>query len=210
MEFMDFHIVDIIIVSLVLFLAIKGLVNGFSKELFNFITIVGGVAIAARFNTAVVDLINTQKVVPTINESYAKIIGFVVIILAIWIIIGLISSIISKLSSEQPSIISRILGYIFSATRYLFIFSLIVFGVNQSEFFKNEATKLKAETQLFIPMTKVGAKLLNMESNTTLSSNTQKAETNSSIELIKQNKTKITEVQTTQKTTLVVDQNNSY
>jgi len=165
---MGFHVVDIVIVSLVLFLAIKGLLNGFTKELFNFITIVGGVAAAARYNTTVVDLINAQKIVPTISESYAKIIGFVIILVAVWIVIGMISSIITKLTSDYPSIISRIFGYILSAARYLFIFSLIVFGVNQSDFFKNEAEKLKAETKLFVPMTKVGATLLNMDANTTV------------------------------------------
>ena len=165
---MGFHVVDIVIVSLVLFLAIKGLLNGFSKELFNFITIVGGVAAAARYNTTVVDLVNAQKVVPTISENYAKIIGFVIILVAIWIVIGMISSIITKLTSDYPSLISRIFGYILSAARYLAIFALIVFGVNQSDFFKNEAEKMKTETKLFVPLAKVGATLLNMDANTTV------------------------------------------
>ena len=33
----DFNTVDMIIVGLVLFLSLKGLVNGFIKELFNFV-----------------------------------------------------------------------------------------------------------------------------------------------------------------------------
>jgi len=203
---MGFHIVDIVIVSLVLFLAIKGLVNGFSKELFNFISIVGGVAAAARYNTTVVDFINAQHIVPTISENYAKIIGFVVILLAVWIVIGLISSIISKLASNHPSIISRIFGYILSAARYIFIFSLIVFGVNQSDFFKNEAAKLKTETKLFIPMAKVGATLLNMDTNTTLTqkSNTPKVEINTTT--IEKNITAAHDINTT----LLTEHNSSY
>jgi len=204
---MGFHIVDIVLVSLVLFLAIKGLVNGFSKELFNFITIVGGVALAARFNTKVVDLINAQHIVPTISESYAKIIGFVIIIVTVWIVIGLISSIITRLGSEETSIISRIFGYLLSAARYLFIFSLIVFGVNQSDFFKNEAAKLKTETKLFIPMTKIGATLLNMDSNTTLEtkkSNTTEIENKNTILSVETNST------IDNNTTLLTEHNNSH
>ena len=204
---MGFHIVDIVIVSLILFLAIKGLVNGFSKELFNFITIVGGVALAARFNTTVVDLINAQNIVPTISENYSKIIGFVVIIVAIWIVIGLISSIITKLASEDPSIISRILGYILSAARYLFIFSLIVFGINQSDFFKNEAAKLKAETKLFIPMTTIGATLLNMDTNTSIKDViSSKDEANNTIRTIEMNATDSSDTNNS----LVTEHNNSY
>ena len=203
---MGFHIVDIVLVSLVLFLAIKGLVNGFSKELFNFITIVGGVALAARFNTKVVDLINAQHIVPTISESYAKIIGFVIIIVTVWIVIGLISSIITRLGSEETSIISRIFGYLLSAARYLFIFSLIVFGVNQSDFFKNEAAKLKTETKLFIPMTKIGATLLNMDTNTTETqeSNTTEIENKNTILSVETNST------TENNTTLLTEHNSSH
>jgi len=164
---MGFHIVDIVIVSLVLFLAIKGLVNGFSKELINFFIVVGGIALAARFNTTVVELINAQNIAPTISENYAKIVGFVLILVAMWLILGVISSIINKLTSDTTGIISRIFGYILSAARYMFIISLIVFGVNQSDFFKDEAIKLKTETQLFVPMTEIGAKLLNIDLNAT-------------------------------------------
>ena len=168
MEFMGFHIVDIIIVGLVAFLAIKGLVNGFSKELLNFITIVAGVILAARYNETVVQLINEQKLVPLIPDEFSKIIGFILIIVSIWLLIGFISSIITKLTSKPSGFLSRLLGYILSAARYLFIFSLIIFGVSQSDFFKKSATKFKAETQLFQPMTEIGAKILNIDLNNTI------------------------------------------
>lgn len=168
MEFMGFHIVDIVIVALVAFLAIKGLVNGFTKELLNFITIVAGIFLAARYNTTVVQLINEQKLVPQIPDDFAKIVGFILILFAVWFVIGVISSIISKLSPEPNGFISRLLGYILSAARYAFIFSLIVFGVSQSDFFKESATKFKTETQLFAPMSQFGEQILNLDVNKTL------------------------------------------
>jgi len=164
---MGFHIVDIVIVSLVLFLAIKGLVNGFSKELISLLSIIGGIALAARYNTTAVEFINAQNIAPTISENYAKIVGFVLILVAVWIIFSVISAIITKISSKELGIISRIFGYLLSAGRYLLIFSLIIFGVHQSEFFKDEATKLKSETKLFVPMSKIGATLLDIDLNTT-------------------------------------------
>ncbi len=171
MEFMGFHTVDIIIAVLILFLAIKGLINGFSKELLNFITIVGGIALAANFNTTAVKFINEQHIVPTIADSYAKIVGFIIIIVAVWIIISVISSIINKFSSPTISPISRIFGYIISAVRYFVIFALIIFGINQSDFFKNEAKKLKTETKLFVPMTEIGATILNVDLNNSVEEN---------------------------------------
>ena len=182
MDFMGFHVVDIVIVSLILFLAIKGLVNGFSKELLNFLVIVGGITLASRFNTTVVELINAQNVLPTISQDYAKIIGFILIVLVIWLLLGVVSSIVNKLTSKTTGVISRLLGYILSAARYVVIFSLIIFGVNQSDFFKNEATKLTNDTKLFVPMTELGAGILNIDLNTTVTE-----ENNSTITLVEAN-----------------------
>jgi len=179
---MGFHVVDIVIVSLILFLAIKGLVNGFSKELLNFLVIVGGITLASRFNTTVVELINAQNVLPTISQDYAKIIGFILIVLVIWLLLGVVSSIVNKLTSKTTGVISRLLGYILSAARYVVIFSLIIFGVNQSDFFKNEATKLTNDTKLFVPMTELGAGILNIDLNTTVTE-----ENNSTITLVEAN-----------------------
>ncbi len=168
MEFMGFHIVDIIIVTLVAFLAIKGLVNGFTKELLNFTTIVIGITLAARYNTMVVQLINEQQLTPQIPDEFSKIAGFIIIVVSIWLIISFISSIISKLTSSPTGFLSRLIGYILSAARYLFIFSLIVFGMSQSDFFKKSADKFKTETKLFVPMSQIGAKILNIDINQTI------------------------------------------
>ena len=46
------------------------------------------------------------------------------------------------------------------------VFSLIIFGVSQSEFFQKSATKFKTDTQLFQPMSEIGAQILNIELNT--------------------------------------------
>jgi len=168
MDFMGFNIVDIVIGALILFLAIKGLVNGFSKELVNFLTIVGGIFLAARFNTTVVNFINEQQIVPTIPDGYAKLIGFLIIVIIVWLIMGVISAIIAKLNSKETGILSRIVGYLLSTLKYIAIFSLIIFGINQADFFKNQTVKLKKETKLFMPMVNIGATLLNVEQNTTL------------------------------------------
>lgn len=167
-QIMGFHIVDIVIVALVAFLAIKGLVNGFSKELLNFITVVVGVTLAARYNIAIVDLINKEQLVPTIPDQFAKIVGFILIILSIWLLIGLISSVVSRFTNGPSGILSRVSGYILSAARYVFIFSLIIFGVSQSDFFAKSATKFTTETQLFQPMSEIGMKILNVDLNETI------------------------------------------
>jgi uncharacterized membrane protein required for colicin V production len=171
MEFMGYHIVDIVIVGLVAFLAIKGLVNGFSKELLNFITIVAGVILAARYNTQVIEYINQQNLIPQIPEEFSKLAGFVLILLTIWLLMAFISSIITKVTSGPTGVFSRLLGYVLSAARYLFIFSLIIFGMSQADFFKKSTEKFNKEAKLFKPMAEIGAKILNIDINQTEQTN---------------------------------------
>jgi len=188
MDFMGYHIVDVVIVGLAAFLAIKGLVNGFIKELLNFITIVGGVILAAKYNTKVVEYINEQNLIPQIPEEFAKLAGFILIVLSVWLVISIISSIITKVTSDSTGFLSRILGYILSAARYLFIFSLIIFGMSQADFFKKSTEKFNKEAQLFKPMAEIGAEILNIDIN-----HTEKSENSSSSE---NNISKIKEVLT--------------
>jgi|GEM_PF-1394685 len=160
---MDFDMVDMIIVGLILFLAIRGLVNGFSKELFNFLALVGGVAVAARAYTSVGEFINQQNILPAMNLDFQKFIGFAVILVVIWVVLSLISSIITQFTSTEPGFISRFLGYIVGVARYVFIFSLIVFGISNSDFLRKNLSKHYAGSQLFVPMATIGTQLLNMD-----------------------------------------------
>jgi membrane protein required for colicin V production len=161
MELMGFHLVDMIIVGLVLFLAIRGLVNGFSKELFNFLALIGGIAVAARTHTTVGQFISEQNILPELSSDFQKLIGFATVLILILIIFNIISSLRSKLRSEAPGLISRLLGYIISVARYVFIFSLIIFGINNADFLREKLSKHYEESKLFQPMVQLGGELLN-------------------------------------------------
>ncbi len=172
MEFMGFHVVDMIIVGLILFLAIRGLVNGFSKELFNFLALIGGIAVAARTHSMVGELIAKQNLIPNISIDFQKFVGFAVVLILIVILFNIISSIRTRFRSENPGFISRVLGYIISVARYVFIFSLIVFGINNADFLKEKLSKHYEGSQLFEPMIQIGGKLLNANQKPTESTPT--------------------------------------
>lgn len=180
---MDFNIVDMVIIGLVLFLAIKGLVNGFSKELFNFLGLIGGIVVAARIHEMVGEFIVKQDILPTIAIEYQKVIGFVVVFLAIWILFNVLASILSNFSSDEIGVISRILGYFIGIIRYGFIFSLIIFGLNNANFLKEKLSKYYEGSELFNPMVMVGEKLLNRENNQTITEANTTIESNATVEI---------------------------
>lgn len=177
---MDFHMVDMIIVGLILFLAIRGLVNGFSKELFNFLALVGGVAVAARAHAPVAELINEQNILPAMNADFQKFIGFLVIILIIWVVFSIVSSMVTRFTSTTPGFFSRILGYIIGVGRYIFIFAVIIFGISNSDFLKENLSKHYEGSQLFAPMASIGAQLLNMDQKKTKTQKPAAGENNES------------------------------
>ncbi|RUM69225.1 MAG: hypothetical protein DSZ07_05045 [Sulfurovum sp.] len=190
---MDLQIIDMVIIGIILFLAIKGLVNGFSTELFNFLGLIGGIAVAGRTNEMVGDLIVKQNILPETLLQYQKVIGFIAVFIIIWVLFNIIASLFSTINSDEIGIISRIFGYFIGVARYAFIFSLIIFGFNNSDFIKEKFSKYTENSQVFTPLSKIGEKLLNKsnENNETISaeSNSTTIDTNSTT-AIEDNSTK--------------------
>ncbi len=178
---MDFQIIDIVLIAITLFLAIKGLVNGFSKELFNFLGLIGGIAVAARINDIVGDLIVKQGILPESMVQYQTVIGFVAVFVIIWIIFNIISSIFASFSSDEIGIISRFFGYLIGVVRYASILALIIFGFNNSTFLKEKLANYTQNSKLFEPMFKVGKTILDSDNNLTivLENNSSTIDTNS-------------------------------
>ncbi|MCH9740189.1 MAG: CvpA family protein [Epsilonproteobacteria bacterium] len=159
---MEFTTFDLIIIGLILFLSLKGLVNGFTKELFNFIGLIGGVAVASRMNTTVGEFINST-IYPITNEPALKLTGFVAALLIVWILFSFISSILDKVSSSEAGFFSRVLGYIMTAVRYVAIFALIIVGIQKSEFLTEKLEQYYVGSQLFPTLSDIGTQLLNIE-----------------------------------------------
>ncbi len=155
----DFNTVDMIIAGLILFLSLKGLVNGFIKELFNFIGLIVGVAVAARMNITVGQFIS-ENIFPIANEPALKMVGFMTVLVAIWILATLLSSIIEKLSSEEIGFFSRILGYILSTLRYVAIFAIILVSVKNVDLISKKLETYSTDSKIITSLDEIGTKLL--------------------------------------------------
>jgi len=158
----DFNTVDMIIAGLILFLSLKGLVNGFIKELFNFIGLIVGVAVAARMNITVGQFIS-ENIFPIANDPALKLVGFVTVLVAIWIVSSLFSSIIEKLSSDEVGFFSRILGYILTILRYVAIFAIILVSVKNVDLISKKLETFSQDSKIITSLDEIGTKLLYMD-----------------------------------------------
>ena len=55
---MDIHLFDLVVGVIILLLGLKGILNGFFKELFGLIGIIGGIFVASRIGASIGNLLN--------------------------------------------------------------------------------------------------------------------------------------------------------
>ena len=122
----DFNYFDLALGSVILILSIKGFMNGVVKEVFGLGGLIGGVYFGSRLAPDAADFIAKQ--IPQIqNLALLKLLGFMAVLIVIWLGATLIGTILSRLTSASGlSFLDRLLGFIVGGGKYFVIFALIV------------------------------------------------------------------------------------
>jgi len=126
---MEISYFDIVAGSIILLLGLKGIINGFFKELFGLIGIIGGIFIASRVGGSLGEFLNSL----IFNFSSPAAISFVGFLLALgifWILMvlaGIIFKKLSNLSGLGP--IDKIFGFLFGAGKFFLIAAVIAHAV---------------------------------------------------------------------------------
>ena len=133
----NINIFDIVVLSLVALLGLKGLLRGFIKEIFALVGLIGGVFIASRIALDVGEFID--NVIPMNNNNTVLLLGFIVSLIGIWAIAYIAGTILGKMFSLSGlGIFDRLLGFVFGAGKVFFLFSIIIYAAFQIEVFKNK------------------------------------------------------------------------
>ena len=157
----DFNYFDVTITAIVLILGIKGFIQGFIKEFFGLIGLVAGVFFASRYATDAANFISTNFI-QIDNPSLLKLLGFLFILVIIWLSSIILGAIFSKLKhTNGHGIIDRTLGFITGIIKYFIIFSLIVSALSNVKLFKDNLEKYVQSSVLYPYLKKSGTYLLN-------------------------------------------------
>lgn len=125
---------DVIAIAIILFLGIKGIINGFVKELFGLFGLVGGIYFASRYAQKVGDLVDAN-LLQLDNKSSLYLIGFIVILIGFWIICLILGYIFAKLINLSGlGGVDRILGFIAGSGKFFLIFSIIIAIISNIDF----------------------------------------------------------------------------
>ncbi len=160
---MEFNTFDIVVSILILFLGLKGIINGFFKELFGLIGIIGGIFIASRVGENVGQLIN-NSLLKFENSAAINFTGFLVTLGLFWLFmigVGLIFKKLSLLSGL--GLFDKILGFIFSAGKFFLIAAVILYSTYNIKVMRPNLDKMMQNSILFPVLVEAGGFIMKLD-----------------------------------------------
>jgi len=159
----DFNYFDVVIAAIVLLLAIKGFMHGFIKEIFGLVGLIGGVYFASRLAGTAADFID-KNFLHLDNVALLKLIGFLVVLIVVWLGATILGSIFSKLTSASGlGFLNRLFGFIIGGGKYFLIFALIVTALSNVSLVKDNLEKHVQDSILYPYLKKAGSYLINLD-----------------------------------------------
>jgi len=162
---MDLNYFDIAVGSIVLLLGLKGLLNGFSKELFGLIGIVGGLFVASHIGGAIGKFLN-DLIFGFESATAINLMGFIFSVGIFWLLMVALGAGFKRLSSLSGlGSLDRALGFMVGASKFFFILSVIVYALfSVTAIRENFGEKMKSSI-FFEPMFATGNFILHIETD---------------------------------------------
>jgi membrane protein required for colicin V production len=160
---MEFSYFDIVISILVLFLGLKGIINGFFKELFGLLGIIGGIFIASRVGDSVGQQIS-DAIFKFDNASAVSFTGFLVTLVVFWLFMIGVGLIFKKLSSMSGlGILDKILGFLFAASKFFLIAAVIAYAAYNIKAMRTNMDSVMKNSFMFPVLVKTGSFIMKLD-----------------------------------------------
>jgi len=160
---MELNYFDLIIGGIILLLGLKGIINGFFKELFGLIGIVGGVFVASRVAEDV-GVYLSDLLFHFQNQSAVTFTGFLVTLALFWAIMVAIGLVFKKLSSASGlGLVDRFFGFILGASKFFLIIAMIAYALNNIEVIRKNIEKPLHNSILFPILVQTGSYIMHIE-----------------------------------------------
>ena len=137
------NLFDVITISLIVILGLKGLMSGFFKEAFGLLGIVGGVYFGSRHGSELGVWIS-DNIFALQNPNTSVLIGFIVVLMAFWIamiVAGKMFASMMKLSGLGGT--DKFLGFAFGSGKIFIITSIIIYALMNINIVKTNLSKYK-------------------------------------------------------------------
>lgn len=155
----NFTSFDIIILSLIVLLGLKGLFRGLIRELFAIFGIIGGIFIASRISSSTGNLINVIMNIE--NQNTLLLLGFIISLAIIWSAAYFLGITLSKMFSLSGlGIFDKVFGFAFGAGKIFLLFSIIFFALSNVEFISKKMENLKTKSFIYPMLVSTGGYII--------------------------------------------------
>lgn len=160
---MEFSYFDIVVSIIILFLGLKGVINGFFKELFGLIGIIGGIFIASRVGESVGQLVS-DSIFKLQSSAAVSFTGFLVTLALFWLFMVGVGSLFKRLSSVSGlGVFDKTFGFIFSASKFFLIASVIAYAAYNVKAVKTNIDQMMKNSIVFPMLVKIGSVIMKLD-----------------------------------------------
>jgi len=161
----DLNYFDVAVGSIILLLGLKGLLNGFSKEVFGLAGIVGGVYVASHLG-GIIGRFLSDTLFHFESVSAINLVGFVFALGIFWLLMVALGAGFKKLSSMSGlGPVDRVLGFVIGSSKFFFILSIIVYALFSVTAIRENFGGKMANSIFYKPMFATGDFILHIETD---------------------------------------------
>ena len=160
---MEINYFDLVAAVIILLLGLKGIINGFFKEIFGLVGIIGGIFVASRIGERVGEELNSL-IFNFSSPVAVSFLGFLTTLALFWLLMVLVGFIFKKLSSLSGlGPLDKILGFVLGASKFFLIAAVIAHAVYSIKAVKSTIDSNMSTSILFPIMVETGAFIMPMD-----------------------------------------------
>jgi len=160
---MEINYFDLVAASIILLLGLKGIINGFFKEVFGLIGIIGGIFIASRIGESVGEYLN-NLIFNFSSPAAVSFLGFLTTLALFWFLMVLAGYAFKKLSALSGlGPIDKILGFIFGASKFFLIAAVIAHAAYNIKAVRSSIDSALGTSVLFPILVETGAFIMKID-----------------------------------------------
>jgi len=160
---MEINYFDLVAAIIILLLGLKGIINGFFKEVFGLVGIIGGIFVASRIGDSVGEELNSL-IFNFSSPAAVSFLGFLTTLALFWLLMVLVGFIFKKLSSLSGlGPLDKILGFIFGASKFFLIAAVIAHAAYSIKAVKSTIDSAMGSSILFPIMVETGAFIMKID-----------------------------------------------
>jgi membrane protein required for colicin V production len=160
---MEFNYFDLVASIIILLLGLKGIINGFFKEVFGLIGIIGGIFVASRVGDQVGQYMS-NLIFKFENSAAVSFTGFLATLALFWffmIIVGFTFKKLSSMSGLGP--VDKILGFVFGASKFFLIAAVIAHAAYNINAIKSAIDSSMKNSIVFPILVETGAFIMKLD-----------------------------------------------